>query len=275
MSDSGRLKGKKTIVTGGGRGIGAAIAGRLAREGADVAVADIIVENASGTVDKIKESGGEAIAVPVDVSDVSDIRRMVRRVVEEYGRIDILVNNAGVIKNKHFLEVTEEDWDRVIDINQRGTAFCTQTVALQMIAQIPEEVRDAGASNNGNGKIVNLSSISGRRGRELLLAYAASKAAIISITQSAAIALAPYNINVNAIAPSVVMTEMWEQNAIEKSAILGIPPEQTSQDFVDRIPLGRPGTPEEMAGAVAFLCSEDSDYITGQTLNVDGGYEMD
>ena len=144
-----------------------------------------------------------------------------------------------------------------------------------MVRQVPEAVRKAGLADRSYGKIVNFTSISGRRGREYQLAYAASKAAVISITQSAALAFAPMGINVNAIAPSVVMTPMWEQNNREKEQAFGVDARKASEEFVSRIPLKRPGTVEDMAGAVAFLCSADSDYITGQTLNVDGGYEMD
>ena len=144
-----------------------------------------------------------------------------------------------------------------------------------MVKQVPEDVKRAGRSDQSYGKIVSFSSISGRRGREYALAYAASKAAVISITQSAALAFAPYGINVNAISPSVVVTPMWEQNNREKEQAFGIDARKASEEFISRIPLKRPGTVEDMAAAVAFLCSPDSDYITGQTLNVDGGFEMD
>ena len=143
-----------------------------------------------------------------------------------------------------------------------------------MIKQVPDEVKKAARANRSYGKIVNFSSISGRRGRALQIAYAASKAAIISVTQSAAMAFKTYNINVNAISPSVVATLMWEQIDKDYSRILGTMAGQSMEDFIERIPLRRAGSPEDMAAAVAFLCSSDSDYITGQTLNVDGGFEM-
>jgi D-sorbitol dehydrogenase (acceptor) len=144
-----------------------------------------------------------------------------------------------------------------------------------MIKQIPIEVRETGRADRSYGKIVNFSSIAGRRGRDLQTAYAASKAAIISVTQSAALALKAYNINVNAVAPSVVPTPMWEQIDKDYSRILDKETGQAMKEFIERIPLKRAGTPEDIAAAVAFLCSSDSDYITGQTLNVDGGFEMD
>jgi D-sorbitol dehydrogenase (acceptor) len=151
-------------------------------------------------------------------------------------------------------------------------AFCVQTVAAQMVRQIQKT--EAERSNRCHGKIVNFSSISGRRGRSLQIHYAASKSAVISITQSAALALAPYNINVNAVCPGVVPTRMWEKLDRERMQIDGTEPGQAIREFIERTPLKRVGSPEEIAGAVAFLCSADADYITGQTLNVDGGYEM-
>jgi len=144
-----------------------------------------------------------------------------------------------------------------------------------MIKQMPEEVKAAGHTDHSYGKIVNFSSISGRHGRAEQIPYAASKAAIISITQSAALAFAPYNINVNAVCPGVVPTPMWEKIDRDRGRISGLPPGESMKSFIERIPLKRPGSPEDVAGVVAFLCSPDSDYMTGQTLNVDGGFEMD
>ena len=199
---------------------------------------------------------------------------MVERVANEFGRIDILVNAAGVVKTKPFLDITEDEWDHVLNTNLKGTVFCIQAVAARMIQQIPKEVKEAGRADKSYGKIVNLSSISGRRGRPLQTAYAASKAAIISITQSAASALCEYNINVNAIAPSVVPTPMWEQIDKAYCRILGKKTGQSMKEFIEQIPLKRAANPEDIAAAVTFLCSCDSDYVTGQTLNVDGGFEM-
>lgn len=269
-----RLEGKRALVIGAGSGIGRGVALRLSREGASVAVADIVLAGVSEVAREIAEAGGEARPFTVDVSRPSDTKRLVERVAADMGRLDIFVNTAGVVQSKLYLDVTEEDWDRVIDINQKGAAFAIQAAAAQMVAQLPPEAKSSGRPERSFGKIVTFSSISGRRGREYQLAYAASKAAVISITQSAALAFAPYGINVNAIAPSVVMTPMWEQNNRDKEAATGVASQRASDDFIARIPLKRPGTIEDMAGAVAFLCSPDSDYITGQTLNVDGGFEM-
>ncbi len=270
-----RLSGKVAIVTGSGRGIGKAVALRLAREGADVVVADIDEKEAGKTAAEIETLQCRSLAVRVDLARVAEIQNLVDAALGRFHRIDILVNNAGVAQTKPLLEITREDWDRVMDINLRGLFFCMQKVGAQMIGQIPEEVLKKGRADRSYGKIVNLSSIAGRRGRDVQPHYAASKAAIISVTQSAALAFAPYNINVNAIAPSIVLTPMWQQVDRERSRLTGVEPGSATDSYIQRIPLQRPGTPEDMASAIAFLCSEEADYITGQTLNVDGGFEMD
>jgi acetoin reductase-like protein len=265
---------KVAIVTGSGNGIGKAVALRLTHEGADIIVADVDIKSAEKTVREILDTGRKVIAYSIDLANISQIQPMVEQVVNEFGRIDILVNAAGVALTKPFLEMTEDQWDHVLDTNLKGTVFCIQAVAAQMIKQIPEEIKEAGRADRSYGKIVNFSSISGRRGRALQTAYAASKAAIISVTQSAALALSAYNINVNAIAPSIVPTPMWEQIDKDYSRILGKEPGRSMKDFIEQIPLKRAAHPEDIAAAVTFLCSSDSDYITGQTLNVDGGFEM-
>jgi NAD(P)-dependent dehydrogenase (short-subunit alcohol dehydrogenase family) len=270
-----KLNGKIAIVTGGGQGIGKAVAVKLAEAGATVIVADVNEKTASATANEIRSSGANAKAFVIDLSDVGAIKDMASKVAEEFAGIDILVNNAGVVQTKPFLEITEEEWDRIIDINQKGVFFCMQAVAEQMIRKIPDDVKSAGRSKTSYGKMVNLSSISGRRGRDVQPHYGASKAAVISLTQSAALAFAPYNINVNAIAPGVVHTPMWDLVEKERSRLMGGPPGTATKAFEDRIPLKRLGKPENMADAIVFLCSPDADYITGQTLNVDGGYEMD
>jgi len=270
-----RLAGKVAIVLGAGSGIGRGVAARLAAEGARLVAGDLNEGAAAAVAGALSASGAEATPARIDVSRPSDLAALVASVARDLGRLDILVNTAGIVQTKLFLEVTEEEWDRVIDINQKGAAFAIQAAAAQMARQVPDAVRRAGRTDRSYGKIVTFTSISGRRGREYQLAYAASKAAIISITQSAALAFAPLGINVNAVAPSVVVTPMWEENNRQKEQAFGVDPKKASDEFIARIPLKRPGTVEDMAGAVAFLCSSDSDYITGQTLNVDGGYEMD
>ncbi len=258
-----RLSGKVAIVTGAGSGIGRGVALRLAREGARVVVADINERAVSGVAKEIAAMGGSSSSATLDISKPAEIQAVVARAARDSGSIDILVSCAGIVLSKPFLDVTEAEWDRVIDINQKGTAFAVQAVAAQMVRQVPEAVRKAGVADRSYGKIVNFTSISGRRGKEYQLAYAASKAAVISITQSAAMAFAPMGINVNAIAPSVVMTPMWDENNKQKERAFGIDAKKASDDFISRIPLKRAGTVEDMAGAVVFLCSADADYITG------------
>jgi len=309
-----RLAGKVAVVTGAGQGIGKGIALRLVREGADVVVAEYNSESAASAAADIRSLGRQALACTVDISDVAAVRTMVGEVVAYFGHIDILVNNAGRVQTKPMLDLTEEDWDSVIDVNQRGTFFMIQAVARQMIRQMPEALRVAaqtpadifavqkgsgGAGEQGSrgageqssgpfqgdshgaeerasfGKIVSLSSVAGRRGRPLQTHYAASKAAIISLTQSAALALAPYRINVNAICPGIVPTPMWQQIDKDRGELFGAKPGEAMASFIQTVPLKRAATPEDIAGAVAFFCSPDSDYITGQALNVDGGFEMD
>ncbi len=267
------LSGRVAIVTGAGQGIGRAIALRLAQQGADVAVVDINQANAEQSTRDIGAMGRRSLAVAFDLSSVAGIPAMMDRIEGELGPIDILVNNAGLAQTRPFLEISEADWDRVIDVNEKGTFFCIQAAGARMLARVPAAVRSCGETDRSYGKIVNLSSISGRRGRSEQPHYAASKAAIISLTQSAALAFAPF-VNVNAIAPSIVATPMWEQIDRDRSRLAGRAPGHAMKSYTERIPLKRPGTVEDMAAAVAFLCSPDADYITGQCLNVDGGYEM-
>ena len=287
-----RLKGKVAIVTGAGQGIGRGIALRLAQEGADVVVAEYNPETAQRTAQEIEKLGQRALAYPIDIANVSAIREMVDAVVSHFHHVDILVNNAGVVQTKPMLDLSEEDWDRVLNVNLRGAFFCLQAVARQMIKQVPEELKatqkpadlrgikpeeapKVPRPTQSFGKIVNISSISGRRGRPLSAHYAASKAALISITQSAAMALAPYNINVNAVCPGIVPTPMWDEIDRDRARLFGMKPGEAMSAFIETVPLKRAGSPEDIASAVAFLCSADADYITGQALNVDGGYEMD
>ena len=287
-----RLRDKVAIVTGAGQGIGRGVALRLAREGAKLVVAEFNAETGGQVAREITDLGGAAMVYPVDIGRPSATKQMVDDVVAHYGRIDILVNNAGLSQTKPMMDLTEADWDRLLNVNQRGMFFCPQAVAAQMIRQIPDAVRagmgladvlnvlpNAGQAQAqplaNNGKIVNLSSISGRRGRPLATHYAASKAAVISITQSAALALAPYNITANAVCPGVVPTAMWQQIDEDRGKLFGSQPGEAMAAFVNTIPLKRAASAEDVAGAIAFFCSADADYITGQALNVDGGFEMD
>jgi NAD(P)-dependent dehydrogenase (short-subunit alcohol dehydrogenase family) len=291
-----RFAGKVAIVTGAGQGIGRGIALRLAREGADLVIAEYNPDTAGDAARTIEALGRQALAYPVDISNTAAVKQMVEDVVARFGRIDILVNNAGVVQTKPMMDLTEEDWDRIVNVNQRGLFFCLQAVAAQMIRQLPEGLRvqtpsdvvsmkktepgsesfaDQDSYAGSYGKIVNFSSIAGRRGRPLSTHYAATKAAVISVTQSAALALAPYRINVNAVCPGLVPTPMWKQIDEERGQLFGAEPGEAMAAFIQTIPLKRAAVPEDIAGTVAFFCSADADYITGQALNVDGGYEMD
>lgn len=292
-----RFKGKVAIVTGAGRGIGRGIALRLAHEAAHVVIAEYNAASASAVAGEIAAAGGRAVAYRIDISDPAASQKMVDDIVAQLGRIDILVNNAGVVQTKPMLELTEADWDRILNVNLRGAFFLTQAVARQMIRQVPGALREAAVAPAdifstkkpdtaggadpieplaaSYGKIVSLSSVSGRRGRPLQTHYAASKAAIISLTQSTALTLAPYRINANAVCPGIVPTPMWQQIDKDRGQLFGAKPGEAMAGFINTVPLKRAATAEDVAGAVAFFCSSDADYITGQALNVDGGFEMD
>jgi D-sorbitol dehydrogenase (acceptor) len=254
-----RLEGKVAAVTGAGSGMGRAIALAYAREGARVVIADLNPSAGQRVVDEIVANGGEAIATETDVRKQADAQAMVDTAVERFGSLDILVNNAGVGKIIPFLETTNEDWDFMFDVNCKGLLWCSQAAARQMIAQ------------GRGGKIINLASQAGRRGEALVLAYCASKACVISMTQSIALALAPHKINVNGIAPGIVDTPFWVEVDKQFANLLGMEVGEPKRTFSASIPLGRIEQPEDVTGAAIFLASSDSDYMTQQTINVDGG----
>jgi D-sorbitol dehydrogenase (acceptor) len=254
-----RLQDKIAIVTGGGSGIGRGISLRLAEEGAAVVVADLDLAAANRVAREIAELNGRATSVQVDVRKQDAVQAMVDATIAAFDSIDILVNNAGVGKIIPFFETTEADWDLMFDVNCKGVLFCSQAVAKVMIEQ------------GRGGKIVNLASQAGRRGEALVLAYCASKACVISITQSTALALAEHKINVNAVAPGIVDTPFWEEVDKQFAKLLNMEIGEPKRTFTKSIPLGRIEQPADVAGAVAFLASADADYITQQCLNVDGG----
>ena len=262
-----RLNGCITLVTGAGRGIGRAIALRYAREAATVVVSDIDESAARAVADEIRALGARAEPLRTDAADPAQLRTMVERTAERFGRLDAIVNNAGVIRVGRLLEVTPEDWDFINDVNARGLFFAVQAAARQMQKQAPV------AAGRPRGKIINVASIAGRSGRPMFAAYAASKAAAISITQSFALGLAP-DITVNAICPGVVDTAMWRQIDQEWTEIDRRERGAAWQDRISGIPMGRPEVAEDLAGMAVFLASADSDYITGQSYHVDGGLNM-
>ena len=254
-----KLKDKIAIVTGGARGIGAAIADRYVAEGARVAVADISLKQAQETVAR---HGDKTFAVPLDVTKIASIDAAVESVAARWGGIDILVNNAAIFDMAPIVEVTEESYDRVFAVNVKGLFFTLQAVAKRMIAQ------------GRGGKIINMASQAGRRGEALVSIYCASKAAVISLTQSAGLDLIRHRINVNGISPGVVDTPMWDQVDALFAKYEHRPLGEKKRLVGEAVPFGRMGLPEDHAGAAVFLASSDSDYVVAQTLNVDGGNWM-
>jgi NAD(P)-dependent dehydrogenase (short-subunit alcohol dehydrogenase family) len=254
-----RIEGKVAVVTGGARGIGAAICRRYADEGARVVVADVLAADARALAAEI---GRDAFAVPVDVTSRASIDALVETVVAEAGGIDILVNNAAIFDMAPLLEITDQSFDSQFAINVKGLLFTSQAVAKRMIEQ------------GRGGKIVNFASQAGRRGEAFVAVYCATKAAVISLTQSMGLELIRHRINVNAIAPGVIDTPMWERVDAQFAKWEGKPIGQKKREVGAAVPYGRFGTPEEVAALAAFLVSPDADYIVAQTYNVDGGNWM-
>jgi NAD(P)-dependent dehydrogenase (short-subunit alcohol dehydrogenase family) len=256
--ESKALNDKVAVVTGAARGIGAAIARRYVSEGALVAIADVDAAMAEKTA---AEMDGRAAAFPCDVSDIASVRAMVDQVCERFGRIDILVNNAGIFDMQPLLEITEAEYDRIFDINVKGLLFTLQAAAKSMV--------DRGVK----GKIINIASQAGRRGEPLVAVYCASKAAVISITQSAGLALIRQGINVNGISPGVVDTS-WDNVDALFAKYENRPIGEKKRLVGEAVPFGRIGQAEDLVGASVFLASRESDYVVAQTLNVDGGNWM-
>ncbi|MBF9043148.1 L-iditol 2-dehydrogenase [Rhodobacterales bacterium HKCCE4037] len=252
-----RLAGKRALITGAARGIGRAFAESYIREGAVVAIADIDLKRATETAQEI---GAKAIAM--DVSDVSSIRAGVAEAVSELGGIDILINNAAIFTAAPIVEITEADYARCFDINVKGTLFTMQAVADHMIAE------------GIQGRIINMASQAGRRGEPLVAVYCATKAAVISLTQSAALNLIGHGINVNAIAPGVVDGEHWDGVDAFFAKYEHKAPGQKKAEVGAAVPFGRMGTAEDLTGMAVFLASEEARYIVAQTYNVDGGQWM-
>ena len=249
---------KVAIVTGAAQGIGRAIARRLAQDGFAIAIVDINADALDGVKKEIEDQGGQALALRADLTKLEDIQNAISRSAD-WGQLSVLINNAGRVLITPFLEITEKEWDAIMTLNLKTVFFATQFAAKYM--------------QNG-GHIVNLSSISGRSGRSDQAHYAAAKCAVISITQSAALSFAPQGITVNAVCPGVVDTPMTTGIHEIRASALGITPEESLARMIAKIPLGRLEKTEDVAGAVSFLCSPDAAYITGQSLNVCGGMEM-
>ena len=255
-SDSSPLR--VAVVTGAAQGIGKAIARRLSQDGFAVAIVDINADMLNEVKKEIEGEGGQVLALKADLTKLDDIQNIIDRSAE-WGQLTVLVNNAGRVIISPFLEITEKEWDAIMTLNLKTVFFAIQFAAKHMQA---------------GGHIVNLSSISGRSGRSDQAHYAAAKCAVISLTQSAALSFAPQGITVNAVCPGVVDTPMTTGIHQIRASALGITPEESLARMVAKIPLGRLEKTDDVANAVSFLCSPDASYITGQSLNVCGGMEM-
>ncbi|WP_400088897.1 L-iditol 2-dehydrogenase [Yoonia sp. R78084] len=253
-----QLAGKTALITGAGRGIGLAFAKAYTAEGARVAIADIDLARAQAAASEIKG----AVAVKMDVSDQASIEAAVAEAANALGQIDILINNAAIFTAAPIAEITRADYQRVFDINVAGTLFTMQAVATHMIER------------GVKGRIINMASQAGRRGEALVAVYCASKAAVISLTQSAGLNLIAHGINVNAIAPGVVDGEHWEGVDAFFAKYEGKAPGQKKKEVGEAVPFGRMGTAEDLTGMAVFLASDAANYIVAQTYNVDGGNWM-
>ena len=260
---------KIALVTGSGRGIGRGITLALARHGADVVVSDVNVDDAEGVQAEVTAMGRRSTAIHVDVTDRASVDGMVESAISQYGRIDILVNNAGIIGAPGWQdreETNEEDWDLLYAVNVKGVAAVTDAVAPHM-------------KKERYGKVINIASVAGRQGNYDNPPYGISKAGVISFTQAYAVLLAPFSINVNAICPGLLWTPMWEKISFRRSSLPenseGLSPRELFDRTVqERIPLKREQTPEDVGNLAAFLASDTSRNITGQSINVDGGSRM-
>ncbi len=250
------LDGKSALVTGAARGIGMAVAAAYAREGALVAVGDIDLDRAKAAAEEI---GLGAYAVRMDVADQESVDLAIAAVAEHAGGLDILVNNAALFDAAPITEITRDSYDRLFSVNVAGTLFTLQAAANAMIAQ------------GRGGRIINMASQAGRRGESLVAVYCATKAAVISLTQSAGLNLIPHGINVNAIAPGVVEGEHWDGVDALFAKYEGLAPGEKKRLVGEAVPYGRMGTADDLIGMAVFLAGEGADYVVGQTFGVDGG----
>jgi len=254
---AGRVDGRTIVVTGAGSGIGAAIARGLAVEGANAVLADLDIDAAERVAERIRDGGGSALAVRLDVTDRATVRAAVRTTVQRFGRLDAWFNNAGMNSPMPFLEITEENFERIMRVNAIGVLIGIQEAAKQFLEQ------------GGGGKIINTASIAGRTGFPSFAPYSASKAAVISLTQAGARDLAQHGITVNGFAPGVVATPLWTKLDADLAAMGAA--DAGFDSMAGDILLGRPAQPEDIVPTALFLASSDSDYITGQIVAIEGG----
>lgn len=246
-----KLKDKVAIITGGAQGIGRAIAEKLADEGAKIIIVDIMEEAAKKTADEIsKDKNVETLSLKVDVSSSQETEQMIKKTVEKFSKIDIMINNAGITRDNLLIRMSDDEWDKVLDINLKGVFNCSKAAAKIMMKQ-------------RSGKIVNIASVVGLMGNAGQANYSASKGGVIALTKTMARELASRNINVNAVAPGFIKTAMTEKLS-----------EDAKKKLTDLIPLARLGEPQDVANIVAFLCTDESSYITGEIISVNGGMYM-
>jgi NAD(P)-dependent dehydrogenase (short-subunit alcohol dehydrogenase family) len=257
-----RFKNKTVLITGAGQGLGKETAELFVKEGGNVLVSDINLDNLNKLKGNLAGRSYEIDVIKADISKLDDIEEMVNKAVSRYGKIDILVNNAGVSITKKVMNLNENDWDKVLNVNVKGTFFVSQRVAKQMIE-----------SRNG-GCIINIASIAGEKGRPDFLAYAASKAAVINMTKSLALELAKYDIRINAIAPGSIDTSMWH-DVVNKIALKKhCDKDDLARAWIEKIPMKRLAKPKDIADMILYLCSDEAAYITGQVINVCGGLSI-
>jgi meso-butanediol dehydrogenase/(S,S)-butanediol dehydrogenase/diacetyl reductase len=253
--------GPAVVVTGAGRGIGSAIAARLHADGYRLVLNDLVAEPLESVANRLRETGGSVVTVIGDVTQAETNDRLVETCVAAYDRLDVMVANAGIVQVASFDDLDLDKLQRIFEVNVFATVHAIRSSARQMRIQ-------------GTGKIITCGSVAGHVGSANMASYCASKAAVISLTQSAARELAPYGITVNAYCPGAVMTDMWSELAERLAAYSSGDGQSSAAAFVDSIPLGRMQTPEDVAGVVSFLAGHDSDYMTGQSVVVDGGIYM-
>jgi NAD(P)-dependent dehydrogenase (short-subunit alcohol dehydrogenase family) len=256
-----RMDDKVIVITGAAKGIGAGIALRAAQENMQLVLIDYDQQQLNGFVEEMKQISKNVTGVCLDISDIPKVRESIDRIIGDFSKIDVLVNNAGIMQTKSIFEIEEEDWDRVLNVNLKAMFFLSQAVGQHMVSQ-------------GSGSIVNIASVAARAPRPLAIHYGASKSGVLSLTRSMAEFFGSYGIRVNAVCPGAMDTEMIQRIGKERADRFNITPEEAIRDYVGNIPINRLGQPEDIAEMVLFLASDKAGYVSGQALNVCGGWQM-